>query len=125
MADPELAEPGTEAAGGEGAAVIRTEHELARLDPVPRRRVVDDRDCFVGAAAQLELPADDLAGAAVDDRHSDTSSRARPPTRSSDPAATTAVAVRPGRSRAASCAPVAAAVGSASARASPAAPACG
>jgi len=28
--------------------------------------VVDEDDCFVGAAAQLEVPADDLAGAAVD-----------------------------------------------------------
>src|SRR6266545_2135631 len=31
-------------------------------------RAFDDRDRFVGAAAQLEAPTDDLAGAAVDDR---------------------------------------------------------
>jgi hypothetical protein len=35
---------------------------------VERGGVFDDGDCFVGAAAQLEAPADDLAGAAVDDR---------------------------------------------------------
>src|SRR5262249_30008939 len=34
-----------------------------------RRGVFDDGDRFVGAAAQLQLPVDDLAGAAVDDRH--------------------------------------------------------
>jgi hypothetical protein len=36
--------------------------------PVQRRGAFDDGDRFVGAAAQLELPGDDLAGAAVDDR---------------------------------------------------------
>ena len=68
VADPELAEPAAEAAGGEGRAVVAAEGELARLDPVHRRGPFDDGDRFVGAAAQLELPADDLAGAAVDDR---------------------------------------------------------
>jgi hypothetical protein len=36
--------------------------------------VVDEGDRLVGAAAELELPADDLAGAAVDHRH-----QVRPP----------------------------------------------
>jgi hypothetical protein len=34
---------------------------------VHRRGAVDQRDRFVGAAAKLELPGDDLAGAAVDE----------------------------------------------------------
>src|SRR3954468_4218694 len=68
MLDPELAEAGAEAASGEGGAVVGAEHGLARLHPVGGGGAVDDRDRFVGAAAQLEAPADDLAGAAVDDR---------------------------------------------------------
>jgi hypothetical protein len=32
MRDPELAEPGAEAAGGEGGAVVRAERQLARFD---------------------------------------------------------------------------------------------
>ena len=68
VTDPELGELCAEAAGGEGRAVVAPEHELARLDPVDRGGSLDDRDRFVGAAAQRELPADDLAGAAVDDR---------------------------------------------------------
>ena len=67
--DPELGEPGAEAAGGEGRAVVGAEHELAGLDPRQRSRAFDNRDCLVGAAPELEAPADDLAGAAVDDRH--------------------------------------------------------
>ncbi len=67
--DPELAESRAEAAGGEGRAVVAPEHELARLDPVQGGRLFDDRDRLVGAAAQLQSPGDDLAGAAVDDRH--------------------------------------------------------
>jgi hypothetical protein len=66
--DPEIAEAGAEAAGREGRPVVGAEHELARLDPGQSRGSFDDRDRFVGAAAQLELPADDLTGAAVDDR---------------------------------------------------------
>ena len=33
-----------------------------------RDRVLDERDRFVRAAAQLEAPSDDLTGAAIDDR---------------------------------------------------------
>src|SRR6266536_2942842 len=66
--DAELAEAGAEAAGGEGGAVVAAEHELARFDAVQRDGAFDDRDRFVGAAPEFELPGDDLAGAAVDDR---------------------------------------------------------
>jgi len=58
----------SEAAGGKGGAVVGAEHELARLDRVHRRGAFDQGDRFVGAAAKLELPGDDLPGAAVDDR---------------------------------------------------------
>jgi len=69
VADPELGECRSEAAGGEGGAIVLAERELARLDAVHGGRAFDKRDRFVGAAAQLELPGDDLAGATVDDRH--------------------------------------------------------
>src|SRR5207247_3882123 len=49
-------------------AVVAAEGEFAGLDPVQRDRTLDNRDRLVGAAAQAELPGDDLAGAAVDDR---------------------------------------------------------
>jgi hypothetical protein len=62
------AEPRAEAAGREGRAVVGAERQLAPLDAVRGCRLFDDRDRFVGAAAQLEPPGDDLAGAAVDDR---------------------------------------------------------
>ena len=42
MADPELAESGAEAAGGEGRAVVAAERELARLDPVHGGGAFDD-----------------------------------------------------------------------------------
>ena len=68
VTDLELAEAFAEAAGGERRPVIRAERQLAGLDVVSLRGLVDDGDRFVGAAAQAQLPADDLAGAAVDDR---------------------------------------------------------
>src|SRR4051794_7826065 len=68
VADAELGELRAEAAGGEGRAVVAPEHEPALLDPVHRCCSFDNGDRLVGAAAQLEAPADDLAGAAVDDR---------------------------------------------------------
>src|SRR5438876_7431706 len=68
MPDPELDQARLEAAGGEGRAVVGAERQLAGLDPVQCDRTLDDRDRLVGAAAQAELPGDDLAGAAVDDR---------------------------------------------------------
>ena len=57
VADPELGEPGAEAAGGEGRAVVAAERELAGLDRVHRGCAFDDRDRFVGAAAQLSCQA--------------------------------------------------------------------
>jgi hypothetical protein len=68
VADAELGELRLEASRGEGGAVVASEGELARLDAVGRGRLLDDRDRLVGAAAQLELPGDDPACAAVDDR---------------------------------------------------------
>ena len=69
MPDPELGELLPEATGGERGAVVGAEGELARLDRVRGRGSFDEGDRFVGAAAQLQLPGDDLAGAAVDDGH--------------------------------------------------------
>src|SRR5262249_58857380 len=68
MADPELGEFLLEAAGGEGGAVVAAGRRLARLDRVHERGACDDGDRFVGATPELELPGDDLARAAVDDR---------------------------------------------------------
>src|SRR5215208_7592319 len=51
-----------------GRAVVASEHELAWFDGVHGGGVFDDGDRFVGAAAELEAPADDLTRAAVDDR---------------------------------------------------------
>ena len=64
--DAELAEAGAESPAGEGRAVVGAERQLTGLDPALHGRAVDERDRFVGAAAQLEVPADDLAGAAID-----------------------------------------------------------
>src|SRR6266536_803445 len=52
-----------------GRGVVRSERQLAGLEPVRGGGAFDERDRLVGAAAQLQLPGDDLAGAAVDDRH--------------------------------------------------------
>jgi hypothetical protein len=49
--------------------LVRAERQLAGVDAVRGDGAFDDRDRFVGPAAQLELPGDDLAGAAVDHRH--------------------------------------------------------
>src|SRR6266536_6022766 len=68
MLDSEFDQARLEAAGSEGRAVVGAERQLAGLDPVQRDRTLDNRDRPVGAAAQAELPGDDLAGAAVDDR---------------------------------------------------------
>src|SRR5207248_11612873 len=50
MPDPEFAEPGAEAAGGKGRAVVAPEHELAWLDAVHDDGAFDDGDRFGGAA---------------------------------------------------------------------------
>ena len=69
MADAELGEPLPEAAGGERRAIVAAERELAGLDRVGGRRPEDQLLRFDRSAAELQLPGDDLAGAAVDDRH--------------------------------------------------------
>src|SRR5438093_10190942 len=61
MLDPELDQTRLEAAGGEGRAVVRAERQLAGFDAVDGGGAFDDRDRLVGAATQLEAPADDLA----------------------------------------------------------------
>jgi hypothetical protein len=61
-----LGESVLEAAAGVGGAVVGAECEAARFDLSCADGVVDEVDRFVGAAAQLERPADDLACAAVD-----------------------------------------------------------
>src|SRR5262249_5670956 len=68
VADPELGELLLEAAGGEGGAVVAAGRRLARLDRVHERGAGGHGDRFGGAAPELELPGDDLARAAVDDR---------------------------------------------------------
>src|SRR5262249_40020379 len=69
VTDAELVELRLEATSGEGGAVVRAERKLALLDRVGGGGAFDERDRFVGAAAQLQVPGDDLPGAAVDDRH--------------------------------------------------------
>jgi hypothetical protein len=102
-AEAEFAESGAEAASGEGRAVVRAERQLAGLDQVHDGGALDERDRLVGATPELELPGDDLAGAAVDDRDQ------VGPAVVGDPdwvmsSCQAAGAARPGRSRAASCA---------------------
>src|SRR3954466_15700359 len=57
---------GSEAAGGVGAAVVGPERELSWSDAAFERGAVDDRARFGRAAADIQGPAGDLAGAAVD-----------------------------------------------------------
>ena len=66
VGDAVLGESCAEAAAGEGAAVVGAERQLAAFDVTCGDRCVDEVDGFVGAAAQLERPADDLARATVD-----------------------------------------------------------
>lgn len=55
-------------AGGEGRAIVGAKHERPRQDPLLVDGTLDHRGRLGGAAAQLERPADNLAGAPVDDR---------------------------------------------------------
>jgi hypothetical protein len=66
--DLELAEPLAEAAGGEAAAVVRASVSSPDRIPYSSPTVVDDGDRFITAAAEFELPAHDLGGAAAEDR---------------------------------------------------------
>ena len=68
VGDPELGEPGAEGARREGGAVVGAKRQLARPDRPCRRRFVDDGDRLGGAAADVQAPAADLAGAAGDRR---------------------------------------------------------
>jgi hypothetical protein len=68
VADPEPGEDELEGSGGEGGAVVSAERELARLDLPFGCCSLDERDRLLGAAAQLEVPADDLSRVAVETR---------------------------------------------------------
>jgi hypothetical protein len=80
--------------------VVGAERQLGRSDRPGHGRLVEDRAGLLGAAADVERPAADLAGAAVDDRV-----RARRPGPRSWPYAGADRAARRGRSRAAAVAP--------------------
>src|SRR4051794_23095835 len=68
MRDGLRAETLAEGAGGVGAAVVGPECQLSRLDAALGDGAVDDRGRFGGAAADIQGPAGDLAGATVDRR---------------------------------------------------------
>ena len=68
VADAERADCEPRGAGGEGEAIVGADRERSRRDPLLVDGLLDQGGCLGGAAAQLEAPADDLAGAAVDDR---------------------------------------------------------
>ena len=68
VSDPETGEHQSRGAGRERRPVIGPERERAGRDRLLADRVLDDGDRFACAAARLEAPTDDLAGAAVDDR---------------------------------------------------------
>src|SRR5215218_6777671 len=67
--DPEPGEDELERPGGERRAVVGAQRQRPRPDAAGSDRAVDESDALLGAAAQLEVPADDLAGAAVDRGH--------------------------------------------------------
>jgi hypothetical protein len=69
MRDAEARERLLERAGGERGAVVAAERQAARRDAARRDGALDERDRLAGAAAGLQMPADDLARAAVDRRH--------------------------------------------------------
>jgi hypothetical protein len=65
MADAAPREGELEVAGGEGGAVVGSQRERAGPDAAGRGGRLDERDRFLGAATELDVPADDLAGAAA------------------------------------------------------------
>jgi len=67
--DAEAREDELERAGGERRAVVGAQRERPRREAAHGDGVLDERDRLGGAAAQLEVPADDLARAAVDRGH--------------------------------------------------------
>src|SRR6476659_7330009 len=66
MADLVLGESGAERSAGERRPVVGPERQLARTDPPLADGSVEDGGRLGGTAADVERPADDLAGAAVD-----------------------------------------------------------
>ena len=112
-------------AGAERGAVIGAECQHPWSDALFGDGPFDHRDRFLGAAADGQVPADDLAGAAIDDLCSGSTSRARRPTRWSYPDAIAVRDARPRRTRGGAGAAQTGGAGSACARASRAAPACG
>src|SRR3954449_10005104 len=69
MGDPEADQDGLEGAGSERRAVVGTKRQAARRDAALGRGALDQADRFLGSAAGLEVPGDDLACAAVDRGH--------------------------------------------------------
>jgi hypothetical protein len=68
MGDAVRGEPGAEAAAGERGTIVRAERQRAWFDSAGGDGGIDELARLLAAAAQLERPADDLAGAAVDRR---------------------------------------------------------
>src|SRR5215207_4951260 len=62
--DPEPGENELERPGGERGSVVGAQRQHARRDRSLGRRELDQGDGFLRAASELEVPADDLAGAA-------------------------------------------------------------
>src|SRR5919204_153314 len=69
MRDTQAGEHELERAGGEGGAVVAAERQAARRDAARGDGMLDQGDRLLRAAAQLQMPADDLARAAVDGGH--------------------------------------------------------
>ena len=68
MRDAVLGQAGAERPRGQGGAVVGPERQLAGPDLVGRDRSVDDSGGLLRATADVQAPARDLPGAAVDDR---------------------------------------------------------
>jgi hypothetical protein len=66
VGDPACREVFAEVAGGELAAVVAAEGEPAGRDGTGEQPGLDAGDRFFGSGAQVDAPAGDLAGAAVD-----------------------------------------------------------
>jgi hypothetical protein len=66
MCDAQPGKDELERAGGKRRAVVGAQRQRPSRDAARGHRLLDQRDALRGAAAQLELTADDLAGAAVD-----------------------------------------------------------
>src|SRR5829696_9417290 len=69
VCDPQPGEDDLERASGERGAVVGAERERRWRDAALDRGPFDQADGFLGAAAGLQMPGDDLARAAVDRGH--------------------------------------------------------